>query len=115
MIQFDVHPFNLGVRTLLAQQGFPEKRREARRECTSCVAVVPLDSERRETGPLMIGHCIDVSDEGLQLSLMHTIDAPYLYIEPMMATAELRFQSATLEVLRRMDDGGCCTYAGRFA
>jgi len=61
-----------------------------------------------------VGHCIDVSESGIRIALVHPTDAPFLQIEPMHAGKSDAIVPATMKVLRTSIEDDWYTYAGNF-
>ncbi|MGE3316859.1 MAG: PilZ domain-containing protein [Planctomycetaceae bacterium] len=108
------NPDQIALRTLLARHSFRERREHQRRSFSVCAVVIPLNGKKEIDGPIMVGHGIDISNGGMKLWLLEEVEAPFLYIQPHLENSKLGFTSATLEILRREDDMGTWTYAGRF-
>jgi hypothetical protein len=91
-----------------------ERRQHPRRDIGLCITAVPVDQTGETTGGVLVGHCLDVSDGGIKITLARSTSSRYLRIEPTAASSELGFASAVMEVLRSSRENGCYTYAGRF-
>lgn len=90
-----------------------EQREHPRRACSTCITAVPVDESGTAIGSLMVGHCFDVSEGGVKITLARSTDAAFLKVEPTPPSPELGFSSAVIQVLRRSRENGCFTYAGR--
>ncbi|MGE3316073.1 MAG: hypothetical protein AB7O26_13240 [Planctomycetaceae bacterium] len=90
-----------------------DQRAHPRRVCSTCITAVPVDESGTAIDSLLVGHCLDVSDGGIKITLARSTTARYLKVEPNPPTSELGFSSAIIEVLRRSHEEGCFTYAGR--
>jgi hypothetical protein len=91
-----------------------ERRQHPRRDTDVCITATPVDESGKETGPVHIGYCLDVSDSGLKITLARPTTSRFLRIEPTAASSKLGFASAVMEVLRQATECNCFTYAGRF-
>lgn len=91
-----------------------ERRQHPRRDSGLCITAVPVDADGNTVGAVLVGHCLDVSDGGIKITLARATQARYLRVEPTAASSELGFTSAVLEVLRSSRENGCYTYAGKF-
>jgi hypothetical protein len=61
----------------------------------------------------MVGHCLDVSEGGVKITLARSTDASFLKVEPTPPSSDLGFSSAVIQIIRRSRENGCFTYAGR--
>lgn len=92
-----------------------ENRREhTRRDCEICIIATPVDEAGNEIGSLVAGHCINVSEGGIRITLATALDSKFLRIEPVLDEPALGFSSAVFEVARHSSEYWCTTYAGPF-
>lgn len=91
-----------------------ERRLHPRRDSGLCITAVPVNEAGETLGAVLVGHCLDVSDGGIKITLAREATARYLRIEPMKGSMELGFASAVMEILRDSRENGCYLYAGRF-
>lgn len=95
-------------------QPVADRRQHPRRDSGLCITAVPVDEAGNTTGTVLIGHCLDVSDGGIRITLARSTQSRYLRIEPTPPSSDFGFTSAVMEVLRSSRENDCYTYAGRF-
>jgi hypothetical protein len=91
-----------------------DRRQYSRRDCDLCIIAVPVDGSGKEIGAVVAGHCVDISDSGIRITLAAEIDSELVRIEPVIDGEELGFKSAVFKVVRHKTEYWCSTYAGPF-
>lgn len=91
-----------------------DRRTHPRQSCGLCITVTATDESGRALGPLLIGHCIDVSNGGIKFTMSQPLTAQFVRVEPVISAPIFGFEKGIVELLRRSMEGRAYVYAGRF-